>query len=326
MHRRGLVPDLSNAMPHYFDSAHQEEIETLRRRFTARTEWPTWLLLIGVYGGWFGIVLNSHRLGLWWSTLLLIPLLVLWLSVQHELLHGHPTRWPTLNKILGYAPFAVWYPYTLYRESHLLHHRDEDLTIPGRDPESRYLSAWQWRGSSQLLRSLHWLNKTVLGRFALGAPLALLALAREELQRLRAGERQAWLMWLSHGLIAGLMLLFIANVSLLPVWHYLFLISVPALSIAMIRSYYEHRPHAAPEQRTVLNEAAWPWRWLFLNLNFHLVHHELPGLPWYDLPRAYRARREQWLVRSGGFLVQGYGQLWREHGVKAIDSPRHPFY
>jgi len=26
MHRRGLVPDLSNAMPHYFDSAHQEEI------------------------------------------------------------------------------------------------------------------------------------------------------------------------------------------------------------------------------------------------------------------------------------------------------------
>ncbi len=129
MHRRGLVPDLSNAMPHYFDSAHRAEIETLCRHFTARTEWPTWLLLIGVYSGWFGIVLNSHRLGLWWSTLLLIPLLVLWLSVQHELLHGHPTRWPTLNKILGYAPFAVWYPYTLYRDSHLLHHRDEDLAI-----------------------------------------------------------------------------------------------------------------------------------------------------------------------------------------------------
>ena len=91
-------------------------------------------------------------------------------------------------------------------------------------------------------------------------------------------------------------------------------------------SYHEHRPQAAPEQRTVLNEAAWPWRWLFLNLNYHLVHHELPGLPWYDLPSAYRARREQWLARSGGFLVRGYGQLWREHGVKAIDSPRHPFH
>jgi fatty acid desaturase len=55
------------------------------------------------------------------------------------------------------------------------------------------------------------------------------------------------------------------------------------------------------------------------------VHHDLPGLPWYDLPRAYQSRREQWLARSGGFLVQGYGQLWRRHGVKAIDSPQHPF-
>jgi hypothetical protein len=43
------------------------------------------------------------------------------------------------------------------------------------------------------------------------------------------------------------------------------------------------------------------------------------------LPRVYRARREQWLARSGGFLVPGYAQLVREHGVRAIDSPRHPF-
>ena len=112
-------------------------------------------------------------MGLWLSTLLLIPVVVLWLSVQHELLHGHPTRWPLVNKILGYAPFAVWYPYTLYRDSHLLHHRDEDLTIPGRDPESRYLSAAHWQGSSLFEQGLHWLNKTVFGRFVLGAPIAL---------------------------------------------------------------------------------------------------------------------------------------------------------
>jgi hypothetical protein len=59
-----LVPDLSKAMPHYFDAAHREEIQILRQRLTARTEWPTWLLLIGVYVGWFGIVLGSARLGL----------------------------------------------------------------------------------------------------------------------------------------------------------------------------------------------------------------------------------------------------------------------
>ncbi|MFJ2481884.1 fatty acid desaturase [Pseudomonas sp. NPDC087598] len=313
-------------MSHYFDAAHRVQIETLRQRFTARTEWPTWLLLIGVYGGWFAIVLNSDWLGRGWSTLLLLPLLVLWLSVQHELLHGHPTRSTLVNKVLGYAPFAVWYPYTLYRDSHLLHHRDEDLTVPGVDPESRYLTAAGWQGSSIFERGLHWLNKTVLGRFAIGAPLALIALATEELQRLKQCDRQAWLMWLSHGVFTLLMLWFIARYSALPVWHYLLLISVPALSIAMIRSYYEHRPHAQPEQRTVLNEAAWPWRWLFLNLNFHLVHHDLPKLAWYDLPTVYRMHREQWIARSGGFLVQGYGQLWQRHGFKPIDSPQHPFH
>ena len=88
------------------------------------------------------------------------------------MLHGHPTRWVRFNKILGYAPFAVWYPYTLYRDRHLLHHRDEHLTVPGVDPESRYLTRAGWQGSSLFERSLHWLNKTVLGRFVIGAPLA----------------------------------------------------------------------------------------------------------------------------------------------------------
>jgi fatty acid desaturase len=312
-------------MSNYLDETHSLEIEALGRTLTARTEWPTWLLLIGVYAGWFAVILGSHWLGLWLSTALLIPLVALWMSLQHELLHGHPTRFNALNKVLGYAPFAVWYPYTLYRNCHLVHHNDEDLTVPGVDPESRYLKQQQWDASSLFERTLHWLTKTVVGRFLLGSPLALWKLARNEFRRLRQGQRQAWLMWLSHGTVTVLMLAFIAQYSVLPVWHYVALVSVPALSVAAIRSYYEHRPHPQPEQRTVLNEAAWPWTWLFLNNNLHLVHHDLPKLPWYLLPTVYRARREQWVARSGGFLVQGYGQLIGRHGLKAIDSPRHPF-
>ena len=311
-------------MSHYFDSAQQRDIQALSRTFTGRTQWPTWLLLIAVPAAWFALLLFSPVLGAGWTIMLLIPVVVLWMSVQHELLHGHPTRFVWFNKLLGYAPFAVWYPYTLYRDSHLQHHCDHDLTLPGVDPESRYLSQAHWQGSSRLLRGLLWLNKTVPGRVLLGPPLALFGLATEELQRLRRGERQAWLMWLTHGCLTLLMLAFIAHYSELSIWQYVFLVTVPALSVGMLRSFYEHRPAERPEQRTVLNEAGWPWTWLFLNLNLHLVHHDLPGLPWFYLPEVYRARREQWQQRSGGFVVQGYGELIRRHAVQAIDSPQHP--
>lgn len=312
-------------MSHYFDSAQQQDIQALAHTFTGRTQWPTWLLLIAVPSAWFALMLASPVLGAGWTIVLLIPVVVLWMSVQHELLHGHPTRFNWLNKVLGYAPFAVWYPYTLYRDSHLQHHHDHDLTIPGVDPESRYLSQSGWERSSRLFRAVLWLNKTVPGRLLVGPPLALYAMAKEELQRLRQGERKAWLMWLTHGFFTLLMFAFIARYSAVMVWQYVFLVTVPVLSVGMVRSFYEHRPAARPEQRTVLNEAGWPWTWLFLNLNLHLVHHDLPRLPWFYMPRVYRARREQWQQRSGHYVVHGYGELIRRHAVHAIDSPKHPF-
>lgn len=312
-------------MPFYLDDAQRDDLLRLQRSFTGRTEWPTWLLLALVYGGWFAMLPLSHLLGVWLTTAVLIPLLVLWLSLQHELLHGHPTRLNWLNKALGYMPFAVWYPYTLYRDSHLRHHRDEDLTVPGLDPESRYLSAHHWQRSGAVVRGLSWVGKTVPGRLLIGAPLALFGLAREELARLARGDRQAWAMWATHGVCCVLMLALVARFSALSVAHYLFLVSVPALGVAMLRSFYKHRPSLRPEQRTVINEAGRPWSWLFLHNNLHLVHHDIPGLPWYFIPHVYRQHREQWLARSGGFLVRGYGELVRRHSLAPIDSPRHPF-
>jgi fatty acid desaturase len=311
-------------MPNYLDDAQREDILSLRNGFTGRTEWPTWLLLIGVYGGWFALLLLSPRLGVWPTTGLMIPLLVLWMSLQHELLHGHPTRSLWLNKVLGYAPFAVWYPYTLYRDTHLEHHRDEDLTLPGRDPESRYVTQRGWQRTQGLMRLLRWLDKTLPGRVIVGAPLALGALIAGEGARLLRGERQAWVMWSVHGFCLLLMFAFIEHYSVLSSLHYLLLITLPALSVSMVRSYYEHRPGELPEQRTVINEASWVWSWLFLHLNLHLVHHDLPGLPWYHLPRVYQARREAWLARSGGFLVHGYAELFRRHSFNPVDSPQHP--
>ena len=156
-------------------------------------------------------------------------------------------------------------------------------------------------------------------------PLALYGLIVGEATRLQQGERQAWAMWVTHGFFLVLMFGFIERYSALSSLHYLAFGTVPALAISMVRSYYEHRPSEQPQQRTVINEASWPWGWLFLNLNLHLVHHDLPGLSWYHIPQVYRARREQWLARSGGFLVPGYAELFRRHSFSPIDSPQHPY-
>jgi hypothetical protein len=79
----------------------------------------------------------------------------------------------------------------------------------------------------------------------------------------------------------------------------------------------------AVEHRTVLNEAAWYWRLLFLNNNYHLVHHDLPHVPWYALREVYETSRQQYIERSGGFLVTGYSEWLRRCAFAPVAHPAH---
>ncbi|WP_095097603.1 fatty acid desaturase [Pseudomonas sp. Irchel 3A5] len=311
-------------MPNYLDEAHRAEIVKLSTTLTSKTEWPTWLLLAGFYLAWAVIVFYGGVLGEGFTIVLLVPLVVLWMSIQHELIHGHPTRWPTINRALGFLPFAVWYPYDIYRDTHLAHHNDTVLTVPGQDPESRYVSGVFWLRSPRSIRMLLWVNKTLGGRLLVGAPLAVTGLVISEIGGLFHTGRLAWRMWAVHMLSVGVVLALVEQYSAISAVQYIFLVSLPAMSIAMIRSFYEHRPSALPEHRTVINESSGLLSWLFLNLNLHLVHHDLPGLPWFYLPRVYRARREQWIARNNGYVIDGYFSLLKKHLVSPVDCPRYP--
>ncbi|MDN3219692.1 fatty acid desaturase [Pseudomonas nunensis] len=311
-------------MPNYLDEAHRAEIAKLITTVTSKTEWPTWLLLVGFYLAWAFIIFCGSVLGEVVSLVLLVPLVVLWMSIQHELIHGHPTRWPAINKALGFLPFAVWYPYDIYRDTHLAHHHDEVLTVPGQDLESRYVTGAVWLRSPLYIRTLLWVNKTVGGRLLMGPPLAVITLVGSEIGGLFHTGRIALRMWAAHLLSVGVVLALVEEYSAISAIQYLFLVSLPALSIAMIRSFYEQRPSTLPEHRTVINESSGLLSWLFLNLNLHLVHHDLPGLPWFYLPRVYRARREQWIARNNGYVIHGYFQLLQKHLVSPVDCPRHP--
>ncbi|MDN7600663.1 fatty acid desaturase [Burkholderia gladioli] len=315
-------------MAEYFDVDHANAIGRLGARFTARSEWPTWLLIVAVYGGWLAVMLllRAGTLSLALATPLLILIAAWHMSLQHELLHGHPTRREWLNRLLGYPALAIWYPYTLYRAAHLAHHRDDDLTVPGVDPEGNYVPRGQWAGLPRWLKALWVLRKTFLGRLVVGPPMSVGTMLAREFTKVRRGERGTIRMWATHGACVALLLAWVQWATGMPWWYYLLAVSWPALSVAMIRSLYEHRAAAHPKARIAINEAGFAMRLLYLNNNYHLVHHDLPGVAWFDLPAAYRMRREAYVEKCGGFLIRGgYLELLRRHAWRPTDAPEHPF-
>lgn len=289
-----------------------------------RIEWQTWLVTVLVYGGWFAALVFRETLGLLPTTLLLIICCVWFMSLQHEFMHGHPTRHAWFNKLLGYAPLAVWFPYTLYRETHMRHHQDENLTHPGLDPESHYVAQEVWERSGKAMRAVYRARKTFWGRLAIGPLLAVAGMLAESVRKLVRGDLRELPMWLTHGILLVTMLGLVQQLSAIAWWYYLLFIAYPALSLAMIRSYFEHRAAEDCKHRIVINEAGPVMRLLFLNNNYHLVHHDLPHLPWYLIPRVYRDDRSAYLQRCNGFLLSGYLELMRSNGFTPIDAPHHP--
>lgn len=289
-------------------------------RRTREFEWPTWLLIGAVYGGWCIAVALRPGLGAVAGDLVLVVVLCWYMSLQHELLHGHPTRSRRINRWLGLLPLAVWYPYDLYRDSHLAHHRDEFLTDPGIDPESNYVEAPAFARMPGWLRRCRVLQRTVLGRVLIGPALVIVPTWADIVRRPLRGDFSQLRSWAQHLALLGLLLAVLGQHAGIAPWDYL-ACAYGALGLAMLRSFYEHRPAADPAHRVVINEASWAWRALYLNNNYHAVHHERPSLPWYRLRSAYLADRNGFLHRNGGFLVRGYGPLIARHALTPVDSP-----
>jgi fatty acid desaturase len=314
-------------MAEYLDIEQQRTIEALKTRFAHRTEWPTWLLIAGIYGGWLAVLLlvRARHLPLLAATPLLIVLGAWHMSLQHELIHGHPTRWQRVNELLGYLPLTIWYPYAIYRDTHLQHHHDADLTLPGIDPESNYVTRQHWDAMPRWQRALWSARKTFAGRILVGPPMSVAMMFVDTFETWRHGDGRYAPVWALHVLIVVAMLAWLQLWIGIPWWYYLVAVTWPALSLAMIRSLYEHRAAPHPRARTTINEAGWVMRLLYLNLNYHLVHHDLPGLPWYELPHAWRMRREAYAQECGGFVIHGgYRELWQRYAWRPTDTPVHP--
>lgn len=289
-------------------------------------EWPTIALAAGIYLA-FGLLTWFHEaLPIWALFLLGGYVVALHSSLQHEVVHGHPTPWRRLNEALIFPSLWLWLPFPYYRETHLLHHRDEQLTLPGLDPESYYLAAEDWAAAGPLGRAFYRAMNTFLGRVLLSPFRNLVLVAKVAVKRLAAGEPGERTTWGLHLLAMALPLLWALAVCGLPLWTYLLCFAYAGSALAQIRSFLEHRAVPAVGERTVAVEAGPLMSLLFLNNNLHVLHHAEPGLAWYKLPARWRQRRAELLARNGGYRYGGYLEIAWRYALKPKESPLHPTF
>ncbi|MDJ0275911.1 fatty acid desaturase [Sphingomonas sp. 2R-10] len=275
-------------------------------------EWPTIALAVAVYGGWLAVTANAAHLP--------VPLLVLlggWFigwhgSLQHETIHGHPTRSRRINGLIGGVPLSLWLPYGVYRRTHEAHHRSPHPTHPHHDPESRYVAGGGVAAGIARLRA------TLAGQLLLG-PVAAIALflASEARRAFRdpAGFAREWGVHLI-GVMAVVAWLRAVDLSLAT---YVLCFMLPGQAASLLRGFAEHRADAAGTSRAATVVSRGPLALLFLNNNLHAAHHAFPATPWYRLPALERARTHRVEPRYAG-----YRDVLRRFAFRPHDVVRHP--
>jgi fatty acid desaturase len=304
-----------------FDVAH---VSPARSRRSA-IEWPTLALIGVVYIGW--ALLTYFHASL--PTLLIIvvggPLMTLHSSLQHEIMHGHPTKWRRVNRWLATPPLSLWIPYESYRVSHLMHHRDDRLTDPLDDPESYYWMPEDWGRLDGVRRALVTIQTTLAGRVVLGPPWIVYRYWRCQIRAILRGDRVICRIWAEHAMHLLPVLAWLIFVAKLDLVAYVAMFVYPGTAILLVRSFAEHRASFGVTERTAIVENAPILGFLFLYNSLHSAHHTVPGLPWYDLPGWYRENRSRLIRQNGGLVYDGYLDVARRYLFKPHDQVEHPF-
>ncbi len=297
---------------------------TVHDRVLPAIEWPTLALVLAIHGGWL-VLTWFHAAMPWWLFLPLAAWLSAWWgSAQHEILHGHPTRHHALNTALALPPYWLWLPYARYRDTHLIHHRDERLTDPLDDPESRYWTAASWHALGALGRAIVATQASLAGRLTIGPLWVIGRFLCTEFAQLRAGDRALAMIWLAHAAALVPVLAWVFVICGVPAWLYLAGFVQGGLMLTLIRSFAEHRAMSVIGERTATVENSYVLGPLFLFNNLHVAHHRWPGVPWYRLPALHSAHRAALRTWNGGLVYDGYRDLFRRYLFRGHDTPVHP--
>lgn len=315
-----LIPPATDLSGAPTSSRYPDAGAPLRERVA---EWPTLVLFAATMAVWGSALALPAGWGLV-AVGMLVLALTLHSSLSHEILHGHPFRDARVSTALGLIQPGLAVPYLRFKALHLAHHRDETLTDPYDDPETNYLDPAVFSALPAWRQALLRANNTLLGRMVLGPAIGTWAFVAADLAAVRRRERAVALHWALH--VPGVVLtLWVVSLSALPIWAYL-VACYGALSVLKIRTFLEHRAHETCGGRTVIVEDRGLLALLFLNNNFHVVHHLHPGVAWYDLPRVYAARKARYQTRNAGYVYGSYRDVFRRYLLQTKDPVAHPLW
>lgn len=285
-------------------------------------EWPTILVAAVIWAIWTVLVI-AHESVPWPISLVGFAIAGGWyMSLQHEVIHSHPTPWRPVNLALAGWPLSFWLPYAVYRDEHLEHHEIE-LTVPGVDPESYYVTAEQWEAAGPLRRRLLQVNRTYLGRILIGPLMGVPTHVVDQLRR-AIGDARMRRVWLVHLVICASIAWLLFAVAGTPVWEYLVGYCWFGLSVTYTRSFVEHRAVGSPDDRTAFVESGKLAGVLFLFNNLHVTHHARPGAAWYRLPALSRELGAAEIARNGAGYYRTYREVIGRYAVKPFCAPVHP--
>ena len=292
-------------------------------RLPETIEWPTVVVAVLAWAGLIGGIL-THELVAWWITIPVVAIASgLYASLQHEVSHGHPTRWPLVNTLIAGAPFGLVYPFARFCDLHLAHHdRPALLTEPGIDNESRYCSLAAWERAGTVKRFVLRAERTLVGHLTVGVVRGSLNYVVSDLWA-SVNDRRLRLIWARHMIAVAVLITFVVW-SGIPLVQYAVAAVYGRVFFTGLRTFAEHR--GVPEgTRSAVVHAGLLMRLIFLNNNLHHTHHAAPGMAWYRLPQLHDDLGSAELARQGaGLYTGGYLELARRYALRPFCQPVHP--
>jgi fatty acid desaturase len=257
-----------------------------------------------------------------WLTIPFLSVLGAWhLSMQHETIHGHPFRRQWINDVIGSIPITLWIPYLCFKRDHIEHHQS-DLTHPGLDNESYYVSPEAWASAGRIRQAAYWANRTILFRMFVWTIVSTVTYLWSKFLLMLRGDKQAWFAMAAHvvGLVA--VIYFVRSVSGMPLWQFALGTTYGGRILNAIRPFPEHKYQAGVETRTAMVMAGPFMSLLMLNNNLHVAHHEQPGVAWYEVPKMSARVNAVERAREAGLLYEGgYAEVFRKFSFKPMGAP-----